>query len=179
MLRLILSYFLILFLTETTANTSISPSKWDGWKVNASAGVFGVLHQLHSNEIKRAGPCFEAGMEYGKAFGSHQQFYVGGSILFNAFIPDSFQLTNITFFGEGQKLYPIFFPLFDILFGYNTTNSQFIIGSTYLWGLTFGYRHFLTNNIYLSAKCVWWMDRVLFDRGLHDGYATIGIGYCF
>jgi hypothetical protein len=138
------------------------------------------LQKVLPQDEKRIGPSFEAGFEYGQTFGSNAQFYLGGNILFNVCIPDSFKTMHLTLFGGNTEVYPVFFPMFDLMFGYNLTqDSQILIGSTYFWGLTAGYRTAISDNMYVSFKAIWWADRVLFKLGLHDFSATIGLGYQF
>lgn len=172
-------FFLFLTLTALSADP-LPKQRWDGWKVNINGGAFGVFQHVLPEDTLRIAPCAELGVEYGICFGQYQQFYVGGDILFNIFFPDSFKLAGITLFGKNHMVYPIFFPVFDMLVGYNLNiDSQILVGSTYLWGLTVGYRQFIRNNMYISFKAVWWADRVLWKIGLHDAYATVGIGFQF
>lgn len=172
-------FFLFFTFTYATAD-SLAKQRFDGWKVNINAGAFGVFQHVLPEDIIRIGPCAELGIEYGICLGKNQQFYVGGDLLFNIFFPDSFKLAGITLFGQNHRVYPIFFPVFDVLIGYNLSKeSQVLIGSTYFWGITAGYRQFIKNNIYISFKAVWWADRILWQQGLHDAYATVGIGFQF
>jgi hypothetical protein len=178
-------YILLLLCVVLTTTTnilasSLITSRWDGWKFNVNAGMFGILHKMEPLEDKRIGASLEVGFEYGHTFGAKKQFYVGGNILFNACIPDSFTLKTITLLGKKTEVYPIFIPMFDILAGYNINkDSQFLIGSTYFWGLTFGYRTAISDTMYVSFKGIWWIDRIMFKTGLHDVSATVGIGYQF
>ncbi|MCP5322753.1 MAG: hypothetical protein H6492_01940 [Candidatus Paracaedibacteraceae bacterium] len=131
-------FFLFLTLTALSADP-LPKQRWDGWKVNINGGAFGVFQHVLPEDTLRIAPCAELGVEYGICFGQYQQFYVGGDILFNIFFPDSFKLAGITLFGKNHMVYPIFFPVFDMLVGYNLNiDSQILVGSTYLWGLTWG-----------------------------------------
>lgn len=171
---------LLLVLLPLTASTPLHESRWDGWKFNVNAGMFGILHKMESLEDTRIGASLEVGVEYGRTFGAENQYYLGGNILFNACFPDSFTLKTITLLGKETEVYPIFIPMFDILAGYTINkDSQLLMGSTYLWGLTFGYRTAISDSMYVSFKGIWWIDRIIFKTGLHDISATVGIGYQF
>ncbi len=180
MLKYTLSLLFLLFSVNAENSSSTTTSRWDGWKFNFNAGIFAVLQKITPIDQKRIGPSFEAGVEYGHTFGSNNQFYAGGNILFNAYIPDSFKLNRLTLVGGESEVYPIFFPMFDVMLGYTfNQDSQVLIGSTYFWGLTAGYRTAISDTMYVSFKAIWWVDRVLFKLGLHDFSATMGIGYHF
>jgi hypothetical protein len=84
-------------------------SGWSGWKINADAGLFGVLQKMTPTEEKRVGFCCELGVEYGFTFGKLDQFYFGGDIIFNLFFPDSFKKASLTLFGKNHQVYPVFF----------------------------------------------------------------------
>jgi hypothetical protein len=107
MLKYIVSLLFLLF--SVNAENSKATSQWDGWKFNFNAGIFSVLQKVLPQDEKRIGPSFEAGFEYGQTFGSNAQFYLGGNILFNVCIPDSFKTMHLTLFGGNTEVYPIFF----------------------------------------------------------------------
>lgn len=160
--------------------TQPKASIFNGFKATLGAGAFTVLQKVHVKDTLHSGPNIEAGIEYGTCFGESKNYYIGGSILFNAFIPDSFQLSGITLLGEKYRVYPIFFPIFDVMLGYNITpTQQIILASTYLWGVTVGYRHALNNQLYVYGKAVWWVDRLIYQLGVHDAYCVVGIGWSF
>jgi hypothetical protein len=111
-----LKIFIILSIVQnhTFANSEFIDNKWDGWKVNADAGIFSVLKIINTTDKIRVGPCLELGLEYGKSFGNKKQYYAGVNTAFNAFIPDSFKKLNFTILNDNiSKAYPILIPIIE------------------------------------------------------------------
>lgn len=173
---------IIFYIQSNILADAISPySKWDGWKFNTDAGIFNVIKKNTENYKIITGPCLGFNFEYGKSFGTNKQFYYGFNTVFNAFIPDSLSANHLTLF-SGEKLISVpdfIIPIFEFTLGYNKDNSQLNIGSSYFWGLKLEYRNMFRENTYFFVKSVVWMDKMLFNKGLHDNYITVGIGFKF
>ena len=65
------------------------------------------------------------------------------------------------------------------MLGYSLDDRNQILFGVLILGLTLMYRSRISEEFYCSFKTVYWLDRVLFDLGLHDIYATLGLGYVF
>ena len=175
----LLSFLTNLFLCPSRLCSQSQEYSWAGFKASVNTGSYAVLQKIHDDDKIRLGPAFEMGLEYGLQFGSHNHWYFGSDILFNFFYPDSVEKKTITLLEE-HEVYPIFIPIFDFMLGYSLDDrNQILFGSTYFWGLTLMYRSRISEEFYCSFKTVYWLDRVLFDLGLHDIYATLGLGYVF
>ena len=171
-------FFLGLSFSNLSARENEANSlSWTGYKTTMNTGMYGVIQEVFHDDKIRIGPVFELGIEYGYSFGNQDQYYLACDALFNFFYPDSIEKKQITLFGS-HDIYPVFIPIFDFLIGYSLdSKNQVLVGSTYFWGVTGIFRHKITDEFFISFKTVWWADRVLFQLGLHDFYATIGAGY--
>ncbi len=152
------------------------------WKKHQfSFNPLGLYGYFEGNALK-VNYAAEAGYEYGWYWGKNKNYYFGVNTLFNLFYPDSLSKNTVTILGPNIKVYPFLIPIINLNFGYipqAAPNHKFILGSTYLWGLTLEHRYLLTPNVYTSFRGIWWLDKILFKQGLHNFYFTMGIGFQF
>ena len=99
----------------------------------------------------------------------------------SAFIPDTFEEKSITLFGKSYSVkspWQLLIPVVHFYAGYRLNRKQIImIGSTYIWGLTLATRSIIEKSPYFwEVSVVFFLDRVFFDSGIHDGYATLNLG---
>jgi hypothetical protein len=157
----------------------LTPFTWEGHKVRGDAGTFSAFDQP-----LRVGGMLELGYEYGWVFG--KSFYLGFDVTWNLFFPDSFKPQNITLNpntngSPAPSWLVIAIPIIHSHFGYvfQSTQTLVTLGSAYVWGITSTVRQPIKDNLFVEAKWLWWLDRVLGDQGIHDMYFTVGGGIKF
>ena len=149
------------------------------------------------NFKKSFGYTVDNDIEYGRGFGKKKKWYWSIALSWNLFdkgqeepqsnTEDSTNPLNPSQNDKNQVKHTLSLidrvaagPITHLLLGYTINpKNQVLLGFAYVWGITTEYRYCLTQRLYLSTKVVYWLDRRFFDsnRGIHDMYATIGIGY--
>lgn len=145
---------------------------WAGHKLKAGLGSAGVVSE------GQIAPVFELGYEYGTYLGP---VFIACDLGFTAFYPETFRPANITLFGEEVTVPPpwqMAIPVVHLSIGWDPTpTSQVLLGSAYVWGLNVVYRKHIADQHFWELQAIWFLDRLIFDQGLHDAYATISYGY--
>lgn len=164
-----------------TAGKGAVPRKepfWHGHKVKADVGFFTAF-----DSPTRYGGMFELGYEYGWVISKN--LYFGLDATWNLFFPDSFRPQNITLNpnSDGSPVpswVVMLIPIVHSHIGYITpSNTLITLGTAYLWGVIATVRQPISNSFFVEAKGLWWLDRVLGNKGIHDIYFTVGAGIRF
>ena len=153
----------------------IEQHPWSSHNIKGGLGSYAVFDE------SRLGPVFHLGYEFGQFFGNQQQYYLAIDAMSSAFIPDTFEEKSITLFGKSYSVkspWQLLIPVVHFYAGYRLNQKQIImIGSTYIWGLTLATRSIIEKSPYFwEVSVVFFLDRVFFDSGIHDGYATLNLG---
>lgn len=153
---------------------------WSGHLLRSDVGTSAIFNE---GQKTKWAPLFELGYEFGSMVSQH--FYLGIDATWILFFPDSFRPQHITLNGgkAGHRVSPLMVILIPILqghLGFRFKDETLVtLGPAYFWGLITTVRRPLNPSFFWEFKTLWFLDRLLFDQGIHDLFLTVGLGFRF
>jgi hypothetical protein len=160
--------------------------KWGGWSLRTISGFYLKWYPLvmdeETKEVDKPGMGVLAGwgIEYSIPLKNRLFLSFEAGFPYHSEIFTWNQVTAPPIFGRfllPQFLF-IFIPVTYSHVGFKVTENFVItLGLVYLWALTGSFRTMISDNVSFEVHWNWYIDRMLWRDGLHDGHLVCSFRY--